>query len=69
MKGLSLCSGNTVYLNLPTPSKEGNNRQNGNGNFAVLVNLFDLYIFHKIIAVADHNYAFYKIYLRVMPKR
>jgi hypothetical protein len=45
MKGLSLCSGNTIYLNLPTPSKERNDSQNGNGNFAVLVNFFDLYIF------------------------
>lgn len=26
-------------------------------------------IIHKIIAAADHNYAFYKMYLRVMPKR
>ena len=45
MKGLSLCSGNIVYLNLPTPSKGGNNSQNGNENFAVLVNFFDLYVF------------------------
>ena len=45
MNCLSLCSGNTVYLNLLTPSKGGNDSQNGNGNFVVLVNFFDLYIF------------------------
>lgn len=45
MKGLSLFSGNTVYLNLPTRSKRGNDSQNGDGNFAVLLNFSDPYSF------------------------
>ncbi|KAJ6891719.1 hypothetical protein NC651_025037 [Populus alba x Populus x berolinensis] len=33
--GLSLCSGNTVYLNLPTPSKVGNDSQNDPKGFSL----------------------------------
>ncbi|KAL9352051.1 hypothetical protein Peur_054731 [Populus x canadensis] len=33
--GLSLCFGNTVYLNLPTPSKGGNDSQNDSNGFAL----------------------------------